>query len=97
MEKSSGIRPIGSQPKGHNGSFGWTSDKKSISYPQCVQCGQKHPGDCSTMTGRCYVIGVSIGGGSVHTWARVVITIMGKDISERIVLGGQNSSRPNNS
>ena len=42
-------------------------------------------------------VGVSIGGGSAHTWAKVVITVMDRDISERIILGGQNSSKPNNS
>jgi len=55
MEQSSGIGPIGSQSRGRSGSFGWTSDQKSISYPQCVRCGQKHHGDYSTTPGRCYV------------------------------------------
>jgi len=33
-------------------------------------------------------VGVSIGGGSAHTWARVVITVMDRDISKRTVLEG---------
>ena len=40
---------------------------------------------------------VSIGGGSAHIWARVVITVINRDISERTILEGRNSSRPNNS
>jgi hypothetical protein len=31
---------------------------------------------------------VSVGGESAHTWARVVITVMDRDISEKTVLGG---------
>jgi len=33
MEQSSGIGPIRSQSRGWSGSFGWTSDQISISYP----------------------------------------------------------------
>ena len=41
-------------------------------YHLCQRCEQRHLGDCSTMTGRCYICrGKGIDGGTASIWEEV--------------------------
>lgn len=34
---------------------GATERTRTVTYPLCVRCDRRHPGDCSTIPGRCYI------------------------------------------
>jgi hypothetical protein len=53
--QTSGVESTAGQPNHRGGFFRGTSEHKTITYPLCTQYGQRHPGDCSAMPGRCYI------------------------------------------
>jgi hypothetical protein len=81
--QSSSIGPTGGQQGSRSGSRSvrGMSEQRSIVYPLCIQCGQKHH------QGGVMYVEENIDGGIAHIWARDVITAMGMAMLERIALG----------
>jgi len=63
VEAKREMRIIGGQSHSREDSSIGTDDHKSVDYPPCVKCGQRHLGDCSVSLGRCFVCR-----GKGHRW-----------------------------
>jgi hypothetical protein len=49
------VGSTGGQPNLRGNFSRGVSEQRTITYPLCVHCGQRHPGDCSATPGRCYI------------------------------------------
>jgi len=49
------VGSTGGQPNLRGNFSRGVSEQRTITYPLCVHCGQRHPGDCSAIPGRCYI------------------------------------------